>query len=151
MTMNLRGRFAAATLCALASGSALVAQVSLTTLGTPYTQNFDTLATSGTANAWTDNSTLPGWYSQFSAVATNPTTYRADAGGSNTGAIYSWGTGTATERALGSVASGTPANIFNAVRLVNNTGSPITSLLISFNGGQWRDGGAHAARPDSSV
>ncbi|HEV7666901.1 MAG TPA: ExeM/NucH family extracellular endonuclease [Thermoanaerobaculia bacterium] len=118
------------------------AQISLTTLGTPVTQNFDTLATAGTANAWADNSTLPGWYSQFSATPTNPTTYRADAGASNTGAIYSWGTGTATERAFGSVASGTPANIFNAARLVNNTGSTITSFLIAFNGEEWRDGGA---------
>ena len=120
----------------------LSAQISLTTLGTPVTQTFDTLATSGTANTWTDNTTLPGWYSQFSATPANPVTYRADAGGSNTGAIYSWGTGTATERAFGSVASGTPANIFNAVRLVNNTGATITSLSISFNGEQWRDGGA---------
>jgi len=124
------------------STSPLGAQVSLTALGTPYTQNFDSLATTGTANAWTDNSTLPGWYSQFSAVTTNPTTYRADAGGSNTGAIYSWGTGTSTERAFGSVASGTPGNIFNAVRLVNNTGSTIGSLAISYTGEQWRDGGA---------
>jgi hypothetical protein len=118
------------------------AQVSLTTLGTPYTQSFDTLATSGTANTWTDNVTpLVGWYSQFQLQAANPTTYRADAGTSNTGAIYSYGTGTNTERAFGSVASGTPGNIFNAVRLVNNTGSTITSLDVSFTGEQWRAGG----------
>jgi uncharacterized repeat protein (TIGR01451 family) len=117
------------------------AQVSLTTLGTPYTQNFDTLATAGTANPWTDNTTLLGWYSQFSLQPTNPTTYRADIGTSNTGAIYSYGTGTNTERAFGSLASGTPGDIFYAVRLVNNTGSPITSLSISFTGEQWRAGG----------
>ncbi len=112
----------------------------MTTIGSPSTQSFDTLATSGTANTWTDNTTLVGWYSQFAATA-NPTTYRADAGGSNTGAIYSWGTGTATERALGSVGSGGTADIFNAVRLVNNTGVTITSLLVAFNGEQWRAGG----------
>ncbi|MFL6198393.1 MAG: ExeM/NucH family extracellular endonuclease [Thermoanaerobaculia bacterium] len=128
--------------CLLASP--ILAQVSLTTLGTPYTQSFDTLTTSGTTNAWTDNSTLVGWYSQFQLQATNPTTYRADSGGSNTGAIYSWGVAGVnplTERALGSVASGTPGTIFNAVRLVNNTGSTITSLIISFTGEQWRAGG----------
>lgn len=117
------------------------AQVSLSTLGVAYTQNFDTLATSGTANPWADNTTLVGWYSQFSAVPANPTTYRADAGTSNTGAIYSYGTGTATERAFGSVSSGTPVNILNAVRLVNSTGSTISSLDISFIGEQWRAGG----------
>ena len=32
-------------------------------LSLPYTQDFSTLATSGTSNAWTDDSTLNGWYS----------------------------------------------------------------------------------------
>lgn len=123
----------------------LRAQVSLTAIGTPVTQNFDTLATAGTANTWTDNTTLTGWYSQFSATPTNPTTYRADSGGSNTGAIYSWGVASVnplTERALGSVSSGTPVNIYNAVRLVNNTGVTVTQLDVSYDGEQWRDGGA---------
>jgi predicted extracellular nuclease len=121
------------------------AQVSLTTLGTPYTQPFDTLTTSGTANPWTDNSTLAGWYAQFSATPANPTTYRADSGGSNTGAIYSWGVAGVnplTERAFGMLSSGTPVTVLTAVRFVNNTGSTITSLNISYNGEQWRDGGA---------
>jgi uncharacterized repeat protein (TIGR01451 family) len=120
------------------------AQVSLPTLASPYTQNFDTLATTGTANTWTDNTTIAGWYSQFSLQPANPTTYRADSGGSNTGAIYSWGVAGVnllTERALGSVGSGTPGDIYNAVRLVNNTGVTITSLTVNFTGEQWRQGG----------
>jgi endonuclease G len=121
------------------------AQVSLTALGTPYTQNFDSLATSGTANPWTDNTTIAGWYAQFSATPANPTTYRADSGGSNTGAIYSWGVAGAnalTERAFGMLSSGTPVNVLTAVRFVNNTGATITSLNVSYNGEEWRDGGA---------
>ena len=112
----------------------------MTTLGTAYTDNFDTLATAGTANPWTDDSTLPGWFSQ-QTMGTGPTTYRADAGSSAAEAIYSYGTGTSTERALGSIASGTPGNFLNAARLVNNTGSTITSLLVSYTGEQWRAGG----------
>ncbi|HEV8578167.1 MAG TPA: ExeM/NucH family extracellular endonuclease [Thermoanaerobaculia bacterium] len=129
--------------CLLASP--ILAQVSLTTIGTASTQNFDTLATSGTANTWTDNSTLPGWYAQFSATPANPTTYRADSGGANTGAIYSWGVAGVnplTERAFGMLSSGTPVTVLTAVRLVNNTGVTISSLDISYNGEQWRDGGA---------
>ena len=114
--------------------------LSVTTLGTPITQNFNTLATSGTANAWADDSTLSGWYAQF-GTTTNPTTYRADAGGSNTGAIYSWGTGTSTERAFGSVGSGGTTDVYWALKLTNNTGSDITSLDVSFVGEQWRQGG----------
>src|SRR4051812_25816222 len=95
------------------------AQVSLTTLGTPATQNFDSLASTGTP-AWTDNTTpLAGWYAQFSATPTNPTTYVAGTGSSATGALYSFGVAGAnavTERALGSVGSGTPGDIYWAVR-----------------------------------
>src|SRR5205085_10220446 len=123
--------------------------VNVNTLGSPITQNFDTLATRGTANTWTDDTTLPGWYSQFSAVTTNPTTYRADTGTSNTGAIYSYGiagTNPVTDRAFGSVASGTPGDIFHALKLTNNTGSTITSLDISYTGEQWRNGGNTSAQ-----
>ena len=136
-----RVRDTASVKMSIAKRAALGANVPITTLGVPVTQNFDTLATSGTTNAWTDDSTLAGWFAQFSATPTNPTTYRADAGGSNTGAIYSWGTGTATERAFGSIGSGTPGDIFWAIKLTNDTGSTITSLTINYTGEQWRAGG----------
>lgn len=119
------------------------ANLSVTTLGSPITQNFDTLLQTGTANPWTDNSTLSGWYAQF-GTTTNPTTYRADSGGSNTGAIYSWGvagTNLIGDRAFGSVGSGTTTDVYWAVQLTNNTGSTITSLNVSFAGEQWRQGG----------
>src|SRR5204863_7005864 len=112
------------------------AQVSLTALGTPYTQNFDSLATSGTANAWADNTTIPGWYAQFSATPANPTTYRADSGGSNTGAIYSWGVAGAnalTERAFGILSPGTPVNVPMTVSVVTNTGATIGTFNLSYN------------------
>ena len=120
--------------------------INIITLGTPITQNFDTLATSGTANSWTDDTTLQGWYAQFGLQPTNPTTYRADSGTGTTGAIYSYGTGTNTDRAFGSVSSGTPGDIFIALKLTNNTGLTITSLDISYNGEQWRNGGNTSAQ-----
>ncbi|HVM64278.1 MAG TPA: choice-of-anchor X domain-containing protein, partial [Acidimicrobiales bacterium] len=119
-------------------------QVSLTTLGVPYTQNFDTLANTGTANAWTNNTTLAGWYAtQQSGTLT---TYRADNGASTTGALYSYGSTGSTERALGSLSSGTPQTLYYGVRLVNNTGSAITTLAIAFTGEQWRNGGNATAQ-----
>ena len=100
------------------------AQVSLTTLGTPYTQGFDALPASGSAT-WTNNSTIPGW---FHARTGTGTTIVANDGSSNAGNLYSYGTGTATDRALGSVGSGNAAigNLFWGVRLQNNTGATIT-------------------------
>jgi len=124
---------------ALIGSFSLSAQVSLTALGVAQTQSFDTLATAGTTNPWTDNSVIVGWYAtQTAGTLIN---YRAGDGSSNTGAIYSFGTGTNVERALGSAASGTPANLIYAARYVNNTGATITSLLVSYTGEQWRNGG----------
>src|SRR5580765_5672253 len=110
---------------------------SITALGVPLTENFDTLASTGTTIAWTDNSTIPGWYSTRAA-------YNSGTGSSTTGALYSFGvagTNPVTDRALGSIASGTTTTIYQAARLTNNTGTTITSLDISYVGEQWRNGG----------
>jgi uncharacterized protein len=122
---------------ALAAGS-----VSLTSLGTLYTQNFDTLPASGSAT-WTNDSTLPGW---FHARTGTGATIVANDGGSNAGNLYSYGTGTATDRALGSVGSSNAAvgNLFWGVRLINDTGFTITSLDVSYTGEQWRNSAATA-------
>src|SRR5262245_55846626 len=139
-----RSLLIAATTIAIVAGSrllppslALTNGGSITAFGSPLTENFDTLAQSSTGIAWTDNSTIPGWYS-------NRTTYNAGTGSSNTGALYSFGvagTNPVTDRALGSVASGGTATIYQAVRLTNNTGGTITSLNINYVGEQWRNGG----------
>jgi hypothetical protein len=116
---------------------------SITALGVPLTENFDTLASTGTNITWVDNTTIPGWYSSRA-------TYNSGTGSSNTGSLYSFGvTGTnpVSDRALGSVASGGTGAVFHAARLTNNTGATITSLDISYVGEQWRNGGntlAHA-------
>src|SRR5215204_2510830 len=108
---------------------------SITSFGNPLTENFNTLATTGTGLTWTDNVTIPGWY-------TSRPTYNTDTGASGTGALYSYGGTGSTDRALGDVGSGTTGNILAGVRLVNNTGATITSLDISFVGEQWRNGGS---------
>jgi len=126
--------------------SAITNNGNITTLDAPLTENFNTLATGGTANPWSDNSTIGGMYAQFAAVPTNPTTYIADAGTSNTGGIHAYGTGTNTERALGSVGSNTTGDIFFGFKLTNSTGNTITSLDVSYVGEQWRNGGNTAAQ-----
>ncbi|WP_193199215.1 DUF4347 domain-containing protein [Nostoc sp. MG11] len=98
-----------------------------------YSQNFDSLANSGTP-VWADDSTIAGWYS-------TRTTYNTNNGNSNTGALYSFGSNSSTERALGSVASGTTGTIYYGLRFTNNTGSPLTTLRVSYIGEQWRNGG----------
>jgi hypothetical protein len=122
--------------CAFLHGTPTAfAQVSLGVINAPYTQNFDSLASSGLTN---EMSTLPlGW--AFSETGTNAnTTYAAGTGSSNAGNTYSFGL-TASDRALGGLQSGSLIPVIGA-SFVNNTGTTITSLEISCHGEQWRLG-----------
>src|SRR5438876_10420471 len=137
MEKTLRTQSIVLVVAMLAFAAPAMAQVSLTTLGNAYTQNFDTLPASGSAT-WTNDSTIPGW---FHARTGTGTTIVANDGSSNAGNLYSYGTGTATDRALGSVGSGgaTAGSFFWGVRLQNNTGSTINSLDVSYIGEKWRN------------
>lgn len=120
--------------------------VSLTTLGSAYTQNFDTL--SNTAGSTTNNLTIPGWFlTEGGLGARDNEQYAVDTGASNTGDMYSYGAAASTERALGELRSGQLIPLFGAC-FTNNTGSTINTLAISYNGEQWRFGGVHATVAD---
>ena len=127
--------------------------ISVTTLDTAITQNFDTLPATGSAT-WTNDSTLPGWYHARTGTGT---TIVANNGSSNAGNLYSYGCTDAnapcnvapnstSDRALGSLGSGNAAigNLFWGIRLTNNTGTTITSLDVSYTGEQWRNSAAAA-------
>src|SRR4029450_5691619 len=78
------------------------------------------------------------------------TNMRSDAGGSNAGAIYSWGaagTPASTERALGSVSSGTPGDFAWVLIMQNTTSDTLTSFTLSYNTEQWRQGGQTTSSP----
>ena len=95
---------------------------------------------SGSAT-WTDDSTIPGWYH---ARVTGTETIDADDGSITTGGFHSYGTGTASDRALGSLGSSATGGVFWGVRLQNNTGTTITAIDVSYIGEQWRNSGAAA-------
>ena len=135
----------AASLLAAAIATPAFAQVSLTALDAPYTQNFDVLPTTG-STTWTDNSTIAGWYLARTGTPVPPFTVAASAGTSNSGSFFSFGTGAASDRALGSQGSNATADQFYGVRLQNNTGATITSLDIAYVGEQWRNGGNTATQ-----
>src|SRR5687768_7916326 len=79
------------------------AQASFTAIGTPYTQNFNSLpnTTDGStpSGGWTDNVTLTGWYSSVA-----PLVESSVAGMNNAGANYIVASG--ADRNFGSRASG---------------------------------------------
>src|ERR1035437_5866638 len=99
--------------------------------GSGLRPDFDSLASSGTANGWTNNVTLPGWYASQSAGLGVVSSYRAESGSGNSGALYSFGATSSSERALGSLASGTPGNFAYGVRFINDTALTATNITIS--------------------
>jgi hypothetical protein len=120
-----------------------------------YTQNFDALQGSGTAGSlvpWTDNTTIPGWYAYKTRAITGspvgpPANYFIDDGSSSTGgdglrsygALSSGQTHPPSDRALGELSSTDSLLVYSfAVRLVNSTGGPVSSLRIAYRGEQWR-------------
>lgn len=127
---------------ALVAAMSAQATVSVTSAAFTYGQTFDSLATSGTANAWSNDVTLAGW-SLFNGT-TALTTYRASTGTDNAGAAYSFGT--TSERALGTIASGTVANPTMVLALTNNSGSALDSFTLRYDGEQWRNGGNTTAQ-----
>ncbi len=109
------------------------AQVSIPSFGSPVTQDFDTLASSGTSS-----SVPAGW--AFAEAGTNANaTYTAGTGSGNAGDTYSFGATAAPERAFGGLQSGSLIPTVGA-SFQNNTGGTITSLLVAYTGEQWRLG-----------
>lgn len=109
--------------------------VSITSGGTPFSENFDTLANTGTSST-----TPAGWY--FAETGTNAnTTYTAGTGSGTAGDTYSFGAAGNSERAFGGLLSGTLTPTIGAC-FTNNTGAPIGSLAIAYTGELWRLGAA---------
>lgn len=125
---------------ALSATTAHAQCVSLTTPGSAYTQNFDTL--SNTSGSTTNNLTITGWFmTESGGGARDNEQYAVDTGASTTGDTYSYGAAGSTERALGQLRNGTLIPLFGAC-FTNNTGSTITNLAIAYTGEEWRLGAA---------
>lgn len=112
------------------------AAISITSFGTAYTEDFNTLAIVGTTNT-----ALPtGWalHEVGSSSAVNQQ-YAAGTGSDSAGDVYSFGAGGSTERAFGTLFSGTNTPTIGA-SFTNNAGGTLTTLDISYTGEMWRAG-----------
>ena len=151
-------RLAAVLALASLALAATAAPVSIGGAGATYVQNFDTLATTGTANAWANGTTLAGWNLFVQpAPGTAVTAYSSGDGTSNTGSFYSFGSTGSGERAMGGLGSagtyfGSPATPVNsaagwiALQITNNSGQNLDGFSLSFDGEQWRNGGNTTAQ-----
>lgn len=109
-------------------------QISITTIGTPYNENFDSMGAAGTTF-------VTGWTAirnSGSGAALATLTMVADNGTLNSGNVYNLGTALATERAFGTLASGSTIPAFGA-SFSNTTGRTITAISISAVMEQWRE------------
>lgn len=112
--------------------------IGLATANVAYVQDFDTL--SNTAGSTTNDLVIPGWFlTESGGGARDNEQYAVDTGASVTGDSYSYGAAGSTERALGSLRSGTAIPVFGAC-FTNTAGIAITKLLIAYTGEEWRFG-----------
>ncbi len=109
---------------------------------TAYTQTFNTLITTGSAT-FVNDTTITGVYAQRTG---NGNTVVADAGSGTGGNLYSYGTGTNTDRALGTLGSGNAAAGSFALGIVfqNTSGTALTLTSLGYTGEQWRNSAAAA-------
>ena len=136
-------------LALLATGFVPVfAQTNITTVSQVYTENFDGLPTanllgafSATAGTQAAISGVTNWSgAKIAGTGTGAMNLVADNGVSNAGALYSYGASsgpTLSDRALGSVASGTNIPAFGT-SFVNNTGTILTSFTLNVTAEFWR-------------
>ena len=97
-----------------------------------YSQDFNSLAASGTS------SLLPPGWQVFEGGTRGNGTYTAGTGSSNSGDVYSFGAAGSSDRALGSLASGSLTPIYFGAFFTNGLGSAITDLTFGYTGEQWR-------------
>lgn len=114
------------------------AYVPLTNGGT-YMQDFNSLPTSGSM-VW-NNTNIAGWYSE--RTGTGNTVIANDGSGTGSG-LYSFGND--SNRALGTVGSGTTGDFFYGVLIRNVGTATINELNISYIAEQWRLNGQNTTQ-----
>lgn len=98
-----------------------------------FATDFDTLAITGTG------STVAPGTGFAEALANANSTYTAGTGSGTGGDTYSFGSTGSTERAFGGLQSGTLNPTIGAC-IQNNTGGTLSSIVIRYDGEQWRLG-----------
>lgn len=147
--------FAAETKCSAA--------VTYDTIGSIYSQNFDTLPNTPTNSSlgnspagWRDDFATPGpnnfsivgWYLYHSQTPNeggfnDHQRMRIGDGGANIGAFWSFGADGSTDRAMGSLPSASTqafgGSQYIGLRLTNTTGVTLNDFTLTYNGEQWKD------------
>lgn len=135
-----------------ALAQATVTPVSYNSPGASYKQNFDGLPNSGTfsltgkgpfnlGGSPVNGLGLTGWQLMMVSGSNSNASFAAGTGSSTGNGVYSFGSTGSSERALGSLASGSGIYAFG-VLLTNRTGGILNRFTVSFITEQWRKGGS---------
>lgn len=119
----------------------LSAQIAIPALGTPVTENFDSLGTTATASLpahWRLTAAGTASVSWSDVTHVTATTHAASSGSPTSGGRYNWGQ-SASDRALGFMTSGSYASPNSILaQFANATGSVIDELSVSFDYERYR-------------
>lgn len=127
-----------------ASSATLMAVIDYGDTGSNYTQDFNSLDSSGTPS-WTNDSTIAGWYASIGG--TTPTTYNtSDGSASFQGRLISAGSSGGSDRTFAYMQK-SPSDGVNIIgaAFANTTGSELSAFSLSYNGEQWRYIGSESA------
>lgn len=134
------------------TGNAQFSTIPYLVPGALYSQAFNQLPTSGSINLPGKGphaldqvplslNTLNGWQIMLISGSQSNTNFLTGTGSGTGSGIYSFGPSGNTNRALGSLASGTGIYAFGAV-FENGTGVILNKITIGFTATQWRKGGS---------
>jgi hypothetical protein len=127
--------------------------ISYSTAGSTYTQDFNGLPSTGSTGMTgfrlgpyylstpaVNATNMTGWQHSLVGGTSADVVFGIDNGSNSGGGVKSYGSTGSSNRALGSLATGSAVPVFGAV-FVNNTGLPLTTINVAFTGQQWRVGG----------
>lgn len=122
-------------LLTIAIGVCSYGQITISALNSPYTQNFDGMGAAGTTfpNDWT------GIRAAGTGTANQTLTLVVTDGATTSGGVFNVGTATATERALGTLASASTIPAIGAT-FKNTTGALISKISLAGVMEQWKSG-----------
>ena len=112
------------------------AQIEMKLTGSHF-QDFNTLLKTGSANSWTDNQTIPGWYWKCGNPDA-PSTYYSDDGTNIYVGKRCYGTTGDSDRAIGGLCNSSYNTYNYGVKLYNSSSATITNLSVGYTGEQWK-------------
>jgi len=101
-----------------------------------YSQDFNSLPSTGLTATWANDATLNAW-SYFTGSGASTTAMGVSNGAPTSGGLSSLGATGSTDRSLGVMTSTANGNAVLVLALTNNSGSQLSGFTVGFDGKQW--------------